>query len=128
MLLHDARRAARVRGGEIVPLTEQDRTAWDAGQIAAAAPWSSARSRSADAGRTPSRRRSPPRPDADRLAGRRGALRPAGELTGSPVVALNRAVAVAEVDGPHAALEIVDGLRSTTTGTCTPRAQSCSAA
>ncbi len=33
-----------------------------------------------------------------------------GELTGSPVVALNRAVAVAEVHGPHAALEIVDAL------------------
>ena len=31
-------------------------------------------------------------------------------LTGSPVVELNRAVAVAEVDGPGAALAIVDGL------------------
>jgi RNA polymerase sigma-70 factor (ECF subfamily) len=31
-------------------------------------------------------------------------------LAPSPVVALNRAVAVAEVEGPHAALELVDGL------------------
>lgn len=31
-------------------------------------------------------------------------------LTPTPVVALNRAVAVAEVHGPAAALEIVDGL------------------
>ena len=32
------------------------------------------------------------------------------EVTGSPVVQLNRAVAVAEAGGPEAALEIVDGL------------------
>jgi RNA polymerase sigma-70 factor (ECF subfamily) len=31
-------------------------------------------------------------------------------LTPTPIVALNRAVAVAEVDGPEAALNIVDGL------------------
>ena len=31
-------------------------------------------------------------------------------LTGSPIVELNRAVAVAEVDGPEAALRLVDGL------------------
>ena len=31
-------------------------------------------------------------------------------LTGSPVVELNRAVAVAEIEGPDAALEIVDAL------------------
>ncbi len=31
-------------------------------------------------------------------------------LTGSPIVRLNRAVAVAEVDGPDAALELLDGL------------------
>ena len=31
-------------------------------------------------------------------------------MAGSPVVELNRAIAVAEVDGPQAALEIVDGL------------------
>ena len=34
MLLTDARRAARERSGELIPLAEQDRTLWDAGQIA----------------------------------------------------------------------------------------------
>jgi RNA polymerase sigma-70 factor (ECF subfamily) len=31
-------------------------------------------------------------------------------LTGSPVVALNRAVAIAEADGPEAGLALLDGL------------------
>lgn len=35
------------------------------------------------------------------------------ELTGSPVVRLNRAVAVAEVDGPAAGLALLEGLEST---------------
>jgi RNA polymerase sigma-70 factor (ECF subfamily) len=32
------------------------------------------------------------------------------DLTGSPVVAMNRAIAVAEIEGPEAALELLDGL------------------
>lgn len=43
----------------------------------------------------------------DRIASHYAALE---ELTGSPVVRLNRAVAVAEVDGPAAALALLDGL------------------
>ncbi|MEO6145311.1 MAG: hypothetical protein ABIP19_15145 [Dermatophilaceae bacterium] len=39
-----------------------------------------------------------------------GAVRPAPRLTPSPVLALNRTVAVAEVEGPDAALALVDGL------------------
>jgi RNA polymerase sigma-70 factor (ECF subfamily) len=35
MLLHDSRRAARIRDGAIVPLAEQDRRLWDGAQIAA---------------------------------------------------------------------------------------------
>ncbi len=35
MLLHDARRAARFRDGELVLLADQDRSLWDAAQIAA---------------------------------------------------------------------------------------------
>ena len=47
-------------------------------------------------------------------------------LTGSPVVELNRAVAVAEAEGPEAGLAIVDApRRSTTTTTCTRPAASC---
>src|SRR5207302_9803554 len=34
MLLHDARRAARFRDGDLVLLEDQDRSLWDAGQIA----------------------------------------------------------------------------------------------
>ena len=34
MLLHDARRAARVRHGQVVPLDEQDRSRWNEPQIA----------------------------------------------------------------------------------------------
>src|SRR5206468_11926081 len=33
MLLHDARKMARLRGGEVIPLDEQDRALWDARQI-----------------------------------------------------------------------------------------------
>ena len=47
-------------------------------------------------------------------------------LAPSPVVALNRAVAVAEVEGPEAALALVDGLTSTATTCSTPSAPTCS--
>ncbi len=33
MLLHDARKAARLRNGQVVPLDDQDRTRWDTRQI-----------------------------------------------------------------------------------------------
>jgi RNA polymerase sigma-70 factor, ECF subfamily len=33
MLLHDAREAARLRDGQVVPLDDQDRTLWDRRQI-----------------------------------------------------------------------------------------------
>ncbi len=35
MLLHDSRRAARLREGELVLLADQDRSLWDAEEIAA---------------------------------------------------------------------------------------------
>ena len=52
-----------------------------------------------------------------------------GRLTGSPVVELNRAAAVAEADGPGGR-RCASSTRSssTTTGTCTPPGPSCSAA
>jgi len=62
-------------------------------------------------GYTSFRRRSPPYTPRSRGADPRAALY--GELahlTGSPVVKLNRAVAVAEAEGPRAGLEIVDRL------------------
>ncbi|GAA5070552.1 RNA polymerase sigma-70 factor (ECF subfamily) [Thermocatellispora tengchongensis] len=112
MLLHDSRRAARVRDGEIVPLAEQDRGLWDTAQIreglglldrALARGGGGAYTvQAAIAAHQAEERIDWPAVAAlyDRL----------GELTGSPVVALNRAVAVAETEGPQAALALVDAL------------------
>ena len=70
------------------------------------------------------------RPDRRRhrlVAGRR-AVRPAARLDPSPIVALNRAVAVAELDGPAVGLAEVDRLDLTTATTPgTPPAPTCSA-
>ena len=112
MLCHDARRAARFDGDELVLLEDQDRSLWDAGQLA----------------------------DGRALIDRALALRGRGPyvlqaaiaslqaqdpidwsqvaalyeqlaaLTRSPVVELNRAVAVAQAGAPEAALQIVDRL------------------
>jgi predicted RNA polymerase sigma factor len=60
--------------------------------------------RGAGGDRVPARR---PAARLDQIAALYGEL---SRLTGSPVVELNRAVAVAEAQGPQAALEIVDRL------------------
>ena len=113
MLLHDARRLARLSrsdGQDLVLLADQDRSLWDWRQIEEA------------------------REILDRIVDSRGpyllqaavaSLQAAdpvdwrqvaalyaelAELTGSPVVRLNGAVAIAEADGPAAALAIVDRL------------------
>jgi RNA polymerase sigma-70 factor (ECF subfamily) len=112
MLLLDARREARCRDGELVLLADQDRALWDTAQIADGR----ARLHRALAlrGRGPyvvqaaiaSLHADEPR-DWHEIASLYGEL---ARLTGSPVVELNRAVAVAEEHGPAAALEIVDRL------------------
>jgi RNA polymerase sigma-70 factor (ECF subfamily) len=113
MLLHDARRRARLGGPDgqdLVLLADQDRSLWDAGQIGEA------------------------RAILDRISASRGpyvlqaaiaslqAAEPVdwpqvaalyaelAALTGSPVVRLNGAVAIAEAEGPGPALDIVDTL------------------
>jgi RNA polymerase sigma-70 factor (ECF subfamily) len=117
MLLVESRRPARTTpDGELVLLADQDRSRWDRGLIAE--------------GQGLVRRclrRAQPGPyqiqaainavhsDAAAVAATDWwqILRLYDELTAvapSPVVALNRAVAVAEVDGPQPALAIVDGL------------------
>jgi RNA polymerase sigma-70 factor (ECF subfamily) len=117
MLLHDARRPARQdSAGELVPLAEQDRTLWNRAQI--------------DEGRAlvqGALRRAPPGPyalEAAIAAVHAEAPRAADTdwrqiallyerllvLHPSPVVALNRAVAVSFADGPAAALPLVDAL------------------
>jgi RNA polymerase sigma-70 factor, ECF subfamily len=110
MLLLDARREARFRDDDVVLLDDQDQTLWDTAQI--------------EVGRTvldralalrghgpyvvqaaiASLHADRPR-DWPQIAALYGQL---SRLTGSPVVELNRAVAVAEVEGPSAGLEIVD--------------------
>jgi RNA polymerase sigma-70 factor, ECF subfamily len=112
MLLHDARREARFSDGEIVLLAEQDRSLWDAAQIADGR--ASLERALALHGRgcyviqaaIASLHADEPR-DWSQIAALYESL---ARVTGSPVVELGRAVAVAEVDGAEAALEIVDRL------------------
>jgi RNA polymerase sigma-70 factor, ECF subfamily len=112
MLIGHARSAARFRGGELVLLDDQDRSLWDQNQI--------------DEGR--------------RLLERALTLHGSGpyiiqaaiadlhlqeprnweeiallyqrleHITSSPVVTMNRAIAVAEIEGPQAALALLDRL------------------
>ena len=112
MLLHDARRDARVRNGELVLLDDQDRAFWDAVEIEQGRA-SLARALALQ-GRGPyvvqaaiaSLHADEPR-DWVEIAALYGEL---ARLTGSPVVELNRGVAVAEAEGPAAGLAIVDAL------------------
>ena len=112
MLLHDARRAARFRDDELVLLADQDRSLWDTAQIADGRAVLDAAL--ALHGRGPyvvqaaiaSLHADDPR-DWPQIAALYGEL---GRLTGSPVVELSRAIAVAEDQGPEVGLEIVDRL------------------
>lgn len=112
MLLHDARHEARFRGGDLVLLADQDRSLWDTAQIAdGRAVLDQA---FALRGRGPyvvqvaiaSLHSDEPR-DWPQIAALYGEL---ARLTDSAVVELNRAVAVAEEQGPEAGLDIVDRL------------------
>jgi len=116
MLLHHARARARFAGGEqLVLLHDQDRTLWDAASIEQGRA-ALARAR-ALRGRGPyvlqaeiASLQTEPTIDWQLVAALYGEL--AG-ITGSPVVELNRAVAVAESEGPAPALEIVERLQLT---------------
>jgi RNA polymerase sigma-70 factor (ECF subfamily) len=112
MLLHDARRKARFRDGDLVLLADQDRSLWDSGQIADGR---AVLDRALTLrGRGPyvvqaaiaSLHADEPR-DWPQIAALYGEL---ARLTGSPVVELTRAVAVAEAQGPEAGLRLIDGL------------------
>jgi len=113
MLLDDARREARFDGGELVLLADQDRTRWDAARIAAGRA-ALARALTLPGGSGPyvvqaaiaSLHMEEPR-DWPRIAALYGEL---VALTGSPVVELNRAIAVAESNGTEAGLALVDRL------------------
>ena len=119
MLLQHARRDARVRyDGDrprLVLLPDQDRSRWRADEIGEAldllgphvlapgSPYLLEALVAAEHAVAPS----PAATDWVRIAARYAELE---ELTGSPVVRLNRAVAVAEADGPLAGLALLDGL------------------
>ena len=127
-----ARRPASTPTGQLVLLEDQDRSAVGSRRDRRGRRRSSSgRCGWAAPGRTSSRRRS--RPSTTRPRRR---PRPTGRrssrlyellvrVTPSPVVALNRAVAVAEVDGPAAGLAVVDSWpatpRSSSTGSSTRR-------
>ena len=116
MLLTDARRSARFADGVLVPLPEQDRASWDPAEIeeglalvreclAVNRPGVYQIQAAVNAVHTSARTAA----DTDwaqvaTLYGQLLALSP------SPVVALNRAIAVAELDGPAVGLADVDRL------------------
>ncbi|MFI2236633.1 RNA polymerase sigma factor [Streptomyces chrestomyceticus] len=111
MLLHHARRAARTApDGSLVPLAEQDRARWDTGAIAegiAILQAALARDRlgefQAQAAIAALHADAPTAAETDwvQIVEWYDEL---ARLTGSPVVRLNRAVAVGEADGPRAGL------------------------
>jgi RNA polymerase sigma-70 factor, ECF subfamily len=119
MLLHDARREARVgAGGELVLLEDQDRSQWDRGRIGEGA---------ALVERALRMRRPGPYQIQAAIAAVHDEAGSAAEtdwvqiallyarlheLDPSPVVELNRAVAVAMVDGPARGLALIAGIEA----------------
>lgn len=116
MLLHDSRREARVDGaGDLVLLDDQDRSLWNRAQIGEALPLVEEALagapgpfalQAAIAG-VHARALHKDATDWRTIAGLYERLE---AIDTSPVVTLNRAVAVALVDGPAAALAVVDAL------------------
>jgi RNA polymerase sigma-70 factor, ECF subfamily len=111
MLLQDSRREARFDNDDLILLKDQDRSRWDQPQIAEAATildQAIGRSRgpyTLQAAVAALYTQDPP--DWLQIAALYTEL---ADLTGSPVMSLNRAVAVAEADGPAVALALVDRL------------------
>ena len=117
MLLHESRRGARTSPeGDLILLADQDRSLWDRGQIAEGlelvarafssepvgqytlqAAISAVHASAADASET----------DWNRIVGLYGLL---AQAVPSPIVDLNRAVAVAMRDGPAAGLSLIEGI------------------
>ena len=124
MLLTEARRPARVSAtGELVPLAEQDRRLWDAALIEEGHRLVRER---LDSGAAPGRYQllaainavhtdawDARDTDWSQVVALYDHLQ---RLDASPIVALNRAIAVGELDGPDAALTAVDRLRDALDG------------
>ena len=116
MLLHDSRRAARLdAAGDLVTLDDQDRRLWDRAQIAEALPLvdealaAGAGPFALQAAIAALHCQAPRAEDTDwrQIVRLYDVLE---RMSPSPVVSLNRAVAVAMVHGPAAGLAIVDAL------------------
>ncbi|MDR5866232.1 RNA polymerase sigma factor [Halomonas koreensis] len=117
MLLHDARRTARQdTAGELIPLEEQDRRLWDRAQIEAGLAWlerALARTPTgpytlqASIAAVHARAERAEATDWQRIVRLYEALY---RRQPSPVIALNRAVAVAMRDSPEAGLALLEGL------------------
>ncbi|MCO5986126.1 RNA polymerase sigma factor [Actinoallomurus spadix] len=127
MLLTEARRPARVSaGGELVALAEQDRGAWDTGLIAEGHRLVRERLAAAAAGAAPGRYQILAAINAVHTSARD--MRDTDwsqilalydrlvRLDPSPIIALNRAIAVAELDGPQVAMAAVDRLEDELAG------------
>ena len=114
MLLNHSRRNARTGpGGDLIPLDEQDRGQWDAGQIAEGIALIEAAMHASPLG--------PYQVQAAIAATHAGAERPDDtdwrqvhalylileRIAPGPMVTLNRAVALAEIKGPHAGLDLL---------------------
>jgi RNA polymerase sigma-70 factor (ECF subfamily) len=116
MLLHDSRRAARVdEAGDLILLDEQDRSRWDHAQIAEALPLAvealsgelgpfAVQAAIAAVHCQAKRAEDTDWPQILQLYNVLERVQP------SPIVSLNRAVAIAMVDGPQPALELIDAL------------------
>jgi RNA polymerase sigma-70 factor, ECF subfamily len=124
MLLIEARRTARFSAtGELVTLDEQDRSAWDAGLIAEGHQLVRARLAT---GMAPGRYQILAAINAVHTSARQARDTDWAQIVAlydqlvrldpSPIIALNRAVAVAELDGPHVALAAVDRLGDSLSG------------
>jgi RNA polymerase sigma-70 factor (ECF subfamily) len=112
MLYHDSRRDARFAGDELVLLADQDRSLWDAAKIQRGR--AALHRALALGGRGPyvlqaaiASLQAEAEIDWPQVAALYGEL---ARVTGSPVVELNRAVAVAQTGAPEEALAIVDAL------------------
>jgi RNA polymerase sigma-70 factor (ECF subfamily) len=127
MLLTEARRPARVStSGELVPLHEQNRGAWDVDLVAEGQVLVRERLAANAMGATPGRYQILAAINAVHTSAREARDTDWSQIVAlydllirvdpSPIVALNRAVAVAELDGPEVALAAVDRLAGSLSG------------
>jgi RNA polymerase sigma-70 factor (ECF subfamily) len=127
MLLTEARRTARVSAsGALVTLSEQDRGTWDTALIAEGHQLVRERLAAAAAGMAPGRYQILAAINAVHTSARDvratdwsqilALYDQLARLDSSPIVALNRAIAVAELDGPQVGLAAVDRLEDGLSG------------